>query len=67
MRRIKLADLSTLEKSPTSPINLRNKIGEVLMNSVHAVAKAEVLNEETGEYRLILQGNLDLEEKSDEG
>ncbi len=62
MARFKLSDLPLLEKSPTSPISLRNKIGEVLVNSTHAVAKVEVINEETGEYRLVLQGTLDQEE-----
>lgn len=61
MPRFKLSDLPTLEKSPTSPISLRNKIGEMLVNSTHAVAKVEVINEETGEYRVVLQGTLDQE------
>ncbi len=59
--RFKLSDLPTLEKSPTSPITLRNKLGEMLVNSTHAVAKVEVINEETGEYRVVLQGTLDQE------
>ena len=62
MSRFKLADLASLEKSPTSPIALRNKIGEMLVNSTRAVAKTEVLNPETGEYRVVLQGTLDQEE-----
>ncbi len=43
MPRFKLSDLPSLEKSPTSPISLRNKIGEMLINSSHAVAKVEVV------------------------
>jgi len=62
MPRFKLSDLPSLEKSPTSPISLRNKIGEMLINSSHAVAKVEVVNAETGEYRVVLQGNLDQDE-----
>lgn len=62
MSRFKLSDLASLEKSPTSPIALRNKIGEMLVNSTRAVAKTEVINTETGEYRVVLQGILDQEE-----
>jgi hypothetical protein len=62
MSRFKLSDLSTLEKSPTSPLTLRNKIGEMLFNSTQAVATVEVVNKETGEYRVVLQGTLDTEE-----
>jgi len=60
--RFKLTDLPLLEKSPSSPISLRNKIGEMLVNSTHAIAKTEVINEETGEYRVVLQGTLDQED-----
>lgn len=66
MRRFKLSDLPLLEKSPTSPIGLRNRIGEVLVNSTHAVAKVEVINEKTGEYRVVLQGTLDQDESGSE-
>jgi hypothetical protein len=62
VNRLKLSDLPMLEKSPTSPISLRNKIGEVLVNSTRAVAKVEVLNDKTGEYRIVLQGTLDQDE-----
>jgi len=62
MSRFKIGDLSTLEKSPTSPLTLRNKIGEMLFNSTQAVATVEVVNRETGEYRVVLQGTLDTEE-----
>jgi hypothetical protein len=62
MSRFKLADLSSLEKSPTSPLTLRNKIGEMLFNSTQAIATVEVVNKETGEYRVVLQGTLDTEE-----
>jgi len=62
MSRFKLADLSSLEKSPTSPLTLRNKLGEMLFNSTQAIATVEVVNKETGEYRVVLQGTLDTEE-----
>ena len=62
MSRFKVGDLSTLEKSPTSPLTLRNKIGEMLFNSTQAVATVEIVNKGTGEYRVVLQGTLDTEE-----
>ena len=62
MSRFKVGDLSTLEKSPTSPLTLRNKIGEMLFNSTQAVATVEIVNKDTGEYRVVLQGTLDTEE-----
>ena len=62
MPRFRIGDLSTLEKSPTSPLTLRNKIGEMLFNSTQAVAVVEVVNKDTGEYRVVLQGTLDTEE-----
>ena len=62
MSRFKIGDLSTLEKSPSSPLTLRNKIGEMLFNSTQAVATVEIVNKETGEYRVVLQGTLDTEE-----
>ena len=62
MNRFRLQDLPTLETSPTSPATLRLKIGELLIHSVSAAAKVELLNRETGEYRVLLQGMLDQEE-----
>jgi hypothetical protein len=62
MLRFKIGDLSSLEKSPTSPLTLRNKIGEMLFSSSQAIATVEIVNRETGEYRVVLQGTLDTEE-----
>jgi len=62
MPRFRIYDLSTIERSPTSPASLRNKISEMIMCSVNARAKVEVINPETGEYRIVLQGTLDKEE-----
>ena len=68
MPRFRIHDLNTIERSPTSPASLRNKISEMIMSSVSARAKVEVINPETGEYRIVLQGTLDKEEtKFDEG
>ena len=62
MPRFRIYDLNTIERSPTSPASLRNKISEMIMSSVNARAKVEVINPETGEYRIVLQGTLDREE-----
>ena len=62
MARFRLQDLPMLETSPTSPATLRPKIGELLINSVNAAAKVEIVDKETGEYRVVLQGTIDQEE-----
>jgi len=68
MPRFRIYDLNTIERAPTSPASLRNKLSDMIMSSVNARAKVEVINPETGEYRIVLQGTLDKEEtKFDEG
>ena len=68
MPRFRIYDLNTIERSPTSPASLRNKLSDMIMSSVNARAKVEIINPETGEYRIVLQGTLDKEEtKFDEG
>jgi hypothetical protein len=62
MSRFKLEDLATLEVSPTSPGTLRMKIGELIVHSVNAAARVEMVNKETGEYAVALVGILDREE-----
>jgi len=62
MPRFRIHDLGTIERSPTSPASLRNKISEMIMSSVNSRAKVEVINPATGKYRIVLQGTLDKEE-----
>lgn len=62
MPRINPTDLSAIERSPASPASLSRGVGEVLGNSVTAKAKVDSYNMETGEYRVVLHGTLDLEE-----
>jgi len=62
MPRINLTDLSAIERSPASPASLTRGVGELLGNSVTAKAKVDSYNWETGEYRVVLHGTLDLEE-----
>jgi hypothetical protein len=62
MSRFRLQDLNTLEVSPTSPATLRDKLGALLVHSVNAAAQVESVDRETGEYRVVLQGTLDLED-----
>ena len=62
MSQFRLQDISTLETSPTSPAALRAKIGELIIHSVNAAAQVEMINRESGEYRVVLQGTLDLED-----
>ena len=62
MSRFRISDLKGLEQSPTSPNVMRSKVGEMILNSTVCRAKVEVINSETGEYRIVLQGSLDKEE-----
>jgi len=62
MSRFRIQDLQSLEQSPTSPGSLRLKIGELLVQSVNAVAEVEMIDRDTGEYRVILHGTLDLDD-----
>lgn len=68
MPRFRVHDINSIERAPTSPASLRNKLSEMIMSSVNARAKVELVNPETGEYRIVLQGTLDKEDtKFDEG
>jgi hypothetical protein len=62
MARFKVQDLRTIEKTPTSPATLRNKLGQLLISSINCTATVEGLNVETGEYRIVLHGSLDKED-----
>lgn len=62
MARFRIQDIRTLERSPTSPGTLKNKLGELLFSSINSTAKLEGFNLDTGEYRIVLQGTLDREE-----
>ncbi len=48
-----------VEVSPTSPAALRGKISEIILNSTHAQVTVESFDPETGDYRVVLHGNLD--------
>ena len=59
MPRFRIHDINSIERAPTSPASLRNKLSEMIMSSVNSRAKVELVNPETGEYRIVLQGTLD--------
>ena len=62
MPRFRFHDLKTLEAAPTSPGALRSKVSEMIRHSPVCLPKVESINQETGEYRIVLQGSLDKEE-----
>ena len=62
MPRMLPTDLGTIERAPVSPGALSQGLWEVLNNSLVTKARVDSFNYETGEYRVILQGTLDLEE-----
>ncbi len=61
MAKFHINDFRTLEKAPTSPGALQAKITEMLLHSFNSRAKVESVNKETGEYRIVLQGTIDME------
>ena len=68
MPKIQPTDLNVLERAPASPAALTHALWEVLHNSVASKAKVDSYNLETGEYRVVLQGTLDLgDEKFEKG
>ena len=58
MSHFKIQDIRNLEVSPTIPAQLSTKVGEMILSSKNLIAKVESVNNETGEYRLVLQGTL---------
>lgn len=54
-------DFKWLEKCPTSPKQMNDGIANLVFCSVNTKAKVESCNPETGEYRIVLQGTLDLD------
>ena len=56
-----IQDLQALENAPTSPSTLRQKFWGLIENSTTSRAKVDVVNPETGQYRIILQGTLNKE------
>ena len=61
-QKFRITDIRNIEVTPTSPASLRNKLNEMILSSTTCKAKVDVVNQETGEYRLVLQGTLDKEE-----
>ncbi len=62
MTRFRFHDLKGLEVKPSSPGSMRSKLSEMIVNSTVCRAKIETINQDTGEYRIVLQGSLDKEE-----
>jgi hypothetical protein len=56
--------LSAIERAQMSPNALSTGIWDVVSHSISTRAKVEGFNAETGEYRVVLQGTLDLDETS---
>jgi len=62
MARFNVHDFDNIERSPTSPYSLRNKINSMLNCSTYVRAKVDSVNPDTGEYRIVLQGTLEKED-----
>jgi len=64
MPRMVPESLSAIERVSSSPSALSSGLWNVLSHSISTRAKVEGFNLDTGEYRVVLQGTLDLEEVS---
>lgn len=64
MPRMVPESLSAIERVSSSPQALSSGLWNVLSHSISTRAKVEGFNLETGEYRVVLQGTLDLEDAS---
>ena len=60
MKNFTYNDFRSLEKCPTSPKYMQWGISNLVYCSVNTKAKVETCNPETGEYRIVLQGTLDM-------
>jgi hypothetical protein len=58
MASFKIQEVRGLEAASTNPTQLKTKVGDMILSSTDVHAKVESLNDETGEYRLVLQGTL---------
>jgi hypothetical protein len=67
MSRFSLNDFGLLERAPTSAATLQLKLGEMLVSSTSARLRVESVNPATGEYRIVLQGVLDVEKTPFDG
>ncbi len=56
--------LNAIERTNASPTALSTSLWDVVSHSISTRAKVEGFNLETGEYRVVLQGTLDLDETS---
>ena len=61
MPRMVPESLNAIERTPASPSALSTGLWDVLSHSISSRVKVEGFNLETGEYRIVLQGTLDLE------
>ena len=57
-------DFSKIEKSSTKPSEIENCISNLMVTSLDTRARVEAVNRETGEYRIVLQGTLNIDKHS---
>jgi hypothetical protein len=60
MNNFDLRDLKIIENSNIPLSTLRRQMGNMLQKSAVCTAKVESIDQQTGEYRVILHGKLDL-------
>jgi hypothetical protein len=55
-----ISDIHSVEKTPASPGYIQGQISGLVFNSTTCRCKVETINPTTGEYRIVLQGTLDM-------
>ncbi len=59
MKRFLIPDFPSMEKAPTSRRTLVGKLSSMMDTSYSTRVRVDVINPDTGEYRIVLQGTLD--------
>ncbi|HKY32458.1 MAG TPA: hypothetical protein VJV23_07985 [Candidatus Polarisedimenticolia bacterium] len=60
MPRFYIDDFAALERVPSSPQLLQAKLGHVILSSTQSRVSVESIDPETGQYRVVLTGRLDM-------
>ena len=55
-------DFRRFEKSPTSAMEIHDGISNLIVSSADSKVRVESIDHQTGEYRILLYGTLDMRE-----
>ncbi len=61
MPKFTYSDFSIFEKSPVSPTEIQNGLSSLMVSTKDVKSQVVSINEQTGAYRIVLQGTLNLD------